>query len=123
MRYYYNGQLIRTSKTHQYSFACISISEDGKYICKGCSSTKAGAEKVKNEVLARFEKGIYSAEASIEAIKAGKKGYYNRKHEWIPFSTMGYGITIEENESIIEYNRAKLEEVKKWQIVELEAEA
>lgn len=122
MRFYYNGQLIRTSKNHHYTYACISIGKDGKYICQGCSSTKAGAEKVKKEVVTRFENGIFSAKARIEALKAGKKGYYSRKHEWISFKTYDLG-TIEDNERWLEYDSAKLEEVKQWKIVELIEEA
>lgn len=55
MKFYYNGQLIRTSKTHHYTHACVEISEKG-IRCIGCSSTKQGAERVKAEKVARIAK-------------------------------------------------------------------
>lgn len=122
MKYYYKGQLIRTSKTHHYTHACLSISEDGKYICQGCSSTKAGAEKVKKEVLTRIENALYSYKARIEALKTGKTGYYSRKHEWISFKSYTCG-TIEDNERWLESDLLTLERVKKWLIVEIEERA
>ena len=122
MKFYYNGQLIRTSKTHHYTHACISI-KDGKYICQGCSSTRAGAEKVKNEVVTRFENSIFSYRARIEALKAGKSGYYSRKHEWISFKSYTCG-TLEDNERWLESALEDLERIKRdWTIVEVEERA
>ena len=118
MKFYYQGQLLRTSKTRHYTHACISI-EDGKIICKGCSITKAGAEKVKREYETTLEKAIVSENARIEALKAGKSGYYNRKHEWISFKSFDQG-TIEDNERWMAGDKARLERVRQWQIVELE---
>lgn len=45
-KYYYNGQLVRTSKTHNnYEWALIVELPSGKIIVKACSSTFKGASK------------------------------------------------------------------------------
>ena len=122
MKFYYDGQLIRTSKTHVYAYACIKKGESG-YECLGCSSTRAGAEKVKNDKIKEFESGIYSYIARIEAIKSGKTGYYNSRHKWISFKGRDHE-TLEELERWLECDKAKLERVKNgWMIVEVNGEA
>ena len=122
MKFYYNGQLIRTSKTHHYTHACISI-KDGKIVCQGCSSTRVGAEKVKNDAVTRIENAVFSYRARIEAMKAGKNGYYNRRHEWISLKSLGKW-TVEDVEGFLESDLATLERIKKeWIIVEIEERA
>ena len=121
MKFYYDGQLIRTSKTHIYTYACIRKEENG-YVCLGCSSTRAGAEKVKKDRIRELEGAIYSYTAKIEAIKAGKNGYYNIKHKWISLKRHDYG-TLEELESWVEGDKVILERVKnEWMIVEVNGE-
>ena len=48
MKFYYNGQLMRTSKTHHYTHAIIRHNDDESITCMGCSSSKQGAEKLMN---------------------------------------------------------------------------
>lgn len=121
MKFYYDGQLIRTSKTHIYTHACIKKGENG-YICLGCSSTRAGAEKVKKDRMRELESAIYSYTARIEAIKAGKNGYYNIKHKWISLKGYDYG-TLEQLERWVEGDKVTLEIVKnEWMIVEVNGE-
>ena len=36
MKFYYKGQLIRTSKTHAYNWAILTERPDGTYACHGC---------------------------------------------------------------------------------------
>ena len=122
MKFYYDGQLIRTSKTHIYTHACIRKGENG-YICLGCSSTRAGAEKVKNDKMRELENAVYSYTARIEAIKAGKTGFYNIKHKWISFKEC-HNVTLEELERRLEISKASVERVKnEWMIVEVNGEA
>lgn len=122
MKFYYDGQLIRTSKTHIYTYACIKKEENG-YVCLGCSSTRTGAEKVKNDRIKELESAIYSYAARIEAIKAGKTGYYNIKHKWISFKGLDYR-TSEELERWLESAKATLERVQnEWMIVEVIGES
>lgn len=126
MKFYYDGQLIRTSKTHVYTHACIRKGENG-YICLGCSSTRAGAEKVKIDKIRTLESAIYIYTARIEAIKAGKNGFYNIKHKWISFKGCFEGcdyVPLEEFERRLENTKASLERVKnEWMIVEVNGEA
>lgn len=49
MKFYYNGQLLRTSKTHDYTHAVIREDEEGHYRLWGCASTYSGAAKALNE--------------------------------------------------------------------------
>lgn len=121
MKFYYDGQLIRTSKTHVYTHACVKKGENG-YICFGCSSTRAGAEKVKKDRMREIESAIYSYNARIEAVKEGKSGFYSIKHKWISFKECGH-ITLEELERRLESTKASLERVKnEWMIVEVNGE-
>lgn len=46
MKFYYKGQLMRTSKNHHYTHAVIRHNEDGTITCMGCSSSEQGAEKI-----------------------------------------------------------------------------
>lgn len=121
MKFYYDGQLIRTSKTHIYTHACIRKGENG-YICLGCSSTRAGAEKVKIDKIRTLESAIYIYTSRIEAIKAGKNGFYDIKHKWISFKECS-DATLEELERWLESVKESLERVKnEWMIVEVNGE-
>lgn len=45
MKFYFDGQLIRTSKTHHYTHAVIKRTEND-WVLYGCSSSFEGAEKM-----------------------------------------------------------------------------
>lgn len=122
MKYFYNDKLIRTSKTHHYTHACIEVKEDGTIICQGCSSSKAGAEKVKNTVISEIERFIFSHKACIKALEEGKRGYYNKRHEFISFGQYR-DFDIESEKTYLEGDQKNLERVQKWQIVEVEERA
>lgn len=40
MKFYYNGNLIRTSKTHEYRYALLFVREDGTYRALRCSAER-----------------------------------------------------------------------------------
>lgn len=118
MKYYYNNTLIRTSKTHKYTHAVIN-EVDGKVICYGCSSSKAGAEKIKNTEISYYQRRIANGQNALKALDAGKSGYYykdGRHTEFIKFEEHDrefYERYLDEAEQAVErYN--------KWQIVEIE---
>lgn len=117
MKFYYNGQLIRTSKNHHYTHACIEITENG-IRCIGCSSTKAGAEKMKAREISELERYMFSHKACIKALEERKRGYYNKRHEFISFS--GSDFDIESEKRYLEDDKRRLARFQKWQIVELE---
>ena len=71
MKFYFEGQKIRESKTHHYTHALIKRTEDG-VICFACSSSQKGAEKPKNDRIREHERNIANAERRIKALEAGK---------------------------------------------------
>ena len=48
MKFYYNGKLIRTSKTHVYNWAIIDPTDGGVYACR---RDRSGAESEYNRLL------------------------------------------------------------------------
>lgn len=120
MNFYYEGQLIRSSKNHHYAYACV-IKVGEKWHCLGCSSSKAGAERVKKDKIREYERSIDSCDRAIKAYEEGKSGYYSRNHEWVTFKNYGMFASKED----AEYRRAdlqrSLDSVKaNWIIVEVE---
>lgn len=72
-RYYYNGNLLRTS-AHDYKFACIN-KESGK--AWSVNSTRALAEKTKNDKIRELQNNIDVLRKDIEDIKNGIT------HRWV----------------------------------------
>ena len=93
MKFYYNGKLIRTSKTHEYKYAVLHGDK-----CLGCSATREGAlktayalanakkslalyESVLNGTYIRKSRNHYTAEqiirnaGGVEGIKREIEGY------------------------------------------------
>ena len=66
MRFYYNGQLVRTSKTHHYTHAILL--DDGK--AATCSTTRKGCEDWIARLVNESRRGIENAEAAIKALTA-----------------------------------------------------
>ena len=44
MKFYYKGQLIRTSKTYAYNWAILTERPDGTYACHGCRVNRSDAD-------------------------------------------------------------------------------
>ena len=123
MKFYFEGQKIRESKTHHYTHALIKRTENG-VICLACSSSQKGAEKPKNDRIREIERAIESAERRIKALEAGKNGYQSKGYGFVKFSEIHESIrTVEGNREAIEDNQRCLEEVRKWEVVEIEERA
>lgn len=123
MKFYYNGQLIRTSKNHVYTHACIDIETND---LKGCSASREGAEKVKNDRLRELSNHLENEQKRLKALQEGKSGYHGRdgrKAYYYKFGSCGFREdTIEEAERYIDWYLKEIEKTNKaWQIVELEA--
>lgn len=85
-KYYYNGELVRTSKTHEYAYGAINF-ETGKIF--GCSGTREGAQKMVNEPINRKLSEIENYERALKALKLGQRGYFckdGRRTFYIRFS-------------------------------------
>lgn len=68
MKFYYNNQLIRTSKTHHYKYAVLY---NGK--CEGCTSRYDLALNKKNEAVKKHNESIEFFKKMVEARKQGLK--------------------------------------------------
>lgn len=44
MKFYYKGQLVRTSKTHDYNWAIIDELKDGTLVVWGCRADRKAAD-------------------------------------------------------------------------------
>lgn len=116
MKFYYEGQLIRTSKNHHYSHACLVKTDDG-YKCMGCSSSREGAEKIKQEQIRRLERYIENCKSSIKAIEDGEKTFRNQKNEKVRI----FFSTAEEAYEAIQKAQSNIRFYEEnWIIVKLE---
>jgi len=122
MKYYYNNQLIRTSKNHVYSHAVVYKKENGDIAVVGCRRTFEEAEALKRAELNGYLRGIENDHKAIKALQSGKNGYFakeGRKDYWIKFDTMR---TVEYYENDIKNRENIVKNIERtWQIIELEA--
>ena len=61
MKFYYDGELIRTSKTHNYTHAVVALAEPGaknKWVTYGCRTGLQGAQALLNDTKRRV--GAYN---------------------------------------------------------------
>ena len=127
MKFYYNGTLMRTSKTHEYHFAILG--EDDKLW--SCHSTLEAAQKEFRRPIAERESSIEDCRKAIEAIENGRL-YFDTKvcRRWYRVSLKGKNLdgklrsdanTWRED---IEMYRSSIEKLTKTRrIVELEMRA
>ena len=114
MKFYYNGIKLRTSEKHHYTHAIIVHNENGTITCKGCSSTKKGAEKLMND---SWLFRNYRTWLSVQ------RGDYRPKDRWsyslqkmIEKANENYGSV----DKAVEWYK---NEVSKYEIVEVEERA
>lgn len=124
MKFYYNGQLMRTSKNHNYTHAVVIETEDG-IKCYGCHKDRKGCEAEISRQINECNRGIENAHEAIKALNAGKAGYYCKygrgKSCWVPFRECT-DPTVEHYEKWIVSNKAHADKVRRtWKVVELEA--
>lgn len=53
MKFYYKGQLVRTSKTHAYNWAILEEKDDGALKVYGCRAERAAADTELTQVIRR----------------------------------------------------------------------
>lgn len=58
MKFWYKGQLVRTSKTHDYNWAIVERKEDGGLKVYGCRAARAQADAEANRLLHRGQIGV-----------------------------------------------------------------
>lgn len=72
--YYYNGKLIRTSKTHNYTHAVLRFSKDGeKFRVVACASSKELAERRMMTEMSNTKHNMKAMEERIRLMKMGRK--------------------------------------------------
>lgn len=119
MKFYYNGKLVRTSKSHTYTHAVIDISTGG---CKGCRTSRDTAEAIITSEVAHYEKKVGNYENAIKAMESGKSGYYAKDGRHTYYTKFSADSTVEKYMEWIEWNRDYINSIKaNWQVVELEA--
>ncbi len=58
MEFYYEGELVRTSKTRVYTHAVLGPTRNGasnRWLCYGCRSSKTGAQNLLKETQKRYK--------------------------------------------------------------------
>lgn len=115
-KFYYNGKLVRTSKTHHYTHAVINT-KTGKAV--GCRSSREAAEAIiaseinwRNDVIANYER-------AVKAIEKGETWYTER--EGRKSYRMRVSRTAEEYKAFAEQTAERQKEIlRDWKVVELE---
>lgn len=125
MKFYYEGRLIRTSKTHHYTHAVINT-ENGK--CLTCSGSRKGCEDFINRWNNESRQGIENVKAQIKALETGKNGYYckwGREERFIRFGEIdGHRPTVDECKANADYyERLIAWRTTCWKVVEVEERA
>lgn len=108
MKYYYNGELVRTSKNENYKYYCP--------LTGTCSATRKGALSVANGRLSDV-RGRY--EWYKKALTAVENGGKIRN----PHNPYGKPFTKEELKHLVEHYEKLTEKYEKATVVELEARA
>lgn len=109
MKFYYNGNLVRTSKTHEYKFALLNT-ETGK--AYACSKDMKGMDRALSEV-----SQTYNLYLSV------KNGTYRRKDRWARTAEQLEAGAVKYWGSLDNALTELKQDVDKYKIVELEARA
>ena len=119
MKFYYEGKLVRTSKTHEYHYGVWNK----KYQkMKSCNSTKELAEKELRTYINEPLNYIEETKEAIKAFQSGKKGYWTKVGHRTFYVRFVNGDTIEDMEQTIKHNQELYEYRKNnYCVVELEA--
>lgn len=112
-KYYYQGKLVRTSKTHDYSFAVIRERKDGTFTLIACSKTKELAERRLNSEMSNSKHNLKAEEERLKRMKRGLKvpKWWSKEENTIA----GLEQLIEDRKKSIEryYEEAKVVELEK----------
>lgn len=109
MKFYYNGKLVRTSKTHEYKFALLNT-ETGK--AYACSKDMKGMDRAMSEV-----SRTYNLYLSV------KNGTYRRKDRWCYTAEQIEANCIKYFGSLDNAIAEHKAQIDKYKVVELEARA
>ena len=118
-KFYYNGKLVRTSKTHDYKYA-IAYTDDSKIL--SCHGTYEAAQKEMNKRITEQQQTIYNLNNAKKALINGSKYYFvkfgrNEYRTELPYQTVEeFNEKIKTHEKMIEWYR------NNRKIVELQAE-
>jgi hypothetical protein len=119
MKFYYNGQLVRSSKNHTYTHAVINTENNA---CMGCRTSKENAEAIITSEIADLNRKITNSESAIKALESGKSGYYVKEGRRTWYCKFSKDDTVEWYTEGIERRRERIGYIKtNWQVVELEA--
>ena len=119
MKFYYNGQLVRTSKNHEYTHAVIDITDNG---CVGCRVGKDNAEAIIRSEISQTEKSIANCLSAIKALEGGKDGFFYKEGRRTWYSKFSKSQTVEYYRGRIEHLSNYIDRINTtWQVVELEA--
>lgn len=119
MKFYYNGKLVRTSKSHHYTHALISAT--GKAITCSAKGPEA-CESFKQTRLNEMMENIVNAQTIIEAVKAGRPGVFlknGRKEDYYKMSQLYTTDIAKLEESIQNYRESFDWYCQNWQVVPL----
>lgn len=76
MKFYYEGKLVRTSKTHEYHYG---IYDKHYKTMRSCHSTRELAEKELNTYINQPLNWIENEKNAIKALQSGKKYYFAKE--------------------------------------------
>ena len=109
MKFYYNGQLVRTSKTHEYKFAVINTKTMKAW---GCSKDLKGIEAQWSQLC-----------RTLNLYKSVKNGTYRQKDRWHNTAKQIEANCIKYYGSLDEAIKLEEDRIADFKIVELEARA
>lgn len=122
MKFYYNNELIRTSKNHEYTHAVIDT-QTGR--CLGCRTSAQACESIISSEISRHMSCIEDENKMLKALESGKRSYRtsyrtrNGMRSWT--ENIDPKITIEQINEWIDSRNESINYIRNnWKIVELE---
>ena len=116
MKFYYNGKLVRTSKTHAYTHAVLTPNGD----TFSCSSSREGAVKALQAKINEWEQIRSNYRNAIKALEAGRP-YYFSKYGRREVKQSLSGKTVADYDRMLAEAERIIANYNAHQIVELEA--
>lgn len=118
MKFYYEGKLVRTSKTHHYTHALVNV-ETGKAITCSAKGPEA-CESYKQSYLRNVMQSITDEKTIIEAVKEGRNGVFlGSKATYYKLREL-FTTDIDKLTEFIEENRKRFDRVSEnWKVVPL----
>lgn len=118
MKFYYNGQQVRTSKTHVYTHGIMGT--NGKII--SCHGSREAAEKAFAKLGVIQREWIRNSNSAIKALETGKTFYFSTVCR-VSYKVSLAGKSVKDYLNTIAKAERILDEYSRYQIVELEARA